>query len=53
MPQLDTIFISLVFLWTWFMLHLIMKKVNTFPMTAGPKNTHTTHNKQTPILPWM
>nr|YP_010610932.1 ATP synthase F0 subunit 8 [Hebius craspedogaster]WAP91766.1 ATP synthase F0 subunit 8 [Hebius craspedogaster] len=53
MPQLDTIFISLTFLWTWFMLHLTMKKINTFLMTTGPKNNmYTSYNKQTPTLPW-
>nr|AKA55109.1 ATP synthase F0 subunit 8 [Hebius vibakari ruthveni] len=53
MPQLDTIFIFTVFLWTWLMLHLTMKKINTFLMTTGPKNsTYTAHNKQTLTLPW-
>nr|QJX65637.1 ATP synthase F0 subunit 8 [Hebius optatus] len=53
MPQLDTIFISMIFPWTWFTLYLIMKKINTFLMTTGPKNkTHAAHNKQTPALPW-
>nr|YP_010254521.1 ATP synthase F0 subunit 8 [Plagiopholis styani]QTZ98241.1 ATP synthase F0 subunit 8 [Plagiopholis styani] len=53
MPQLDTIFILTVFLWTWLTLHLITQKITILTMTTGPKNQDTMTNKPTINLPWM
>nr|YP_010320643.1 ATP synthase F0 subunit 8 [Fowlea piscator]UJP68295.1 ATP synthase F0 subunit 8 [Fowlea piscator] len=53
MPQLDTIFISLIFPWTWTMIILLMKKTVTIRMTLPPKNfSHMKFNKQTLTLTW-
>nr|YP_009749595.1 ATP synthase F0 subunit 8 [Opisthotropis latouchii]QII91729.1 ATP synthase F0 subunit 8 [Opisthotropis latouchii] len=53
MPQLDTIYLLMIFLWTWLMLYLTTKKINMFLMTTGPKKQPNTKNKkQTPTLLW-
>nr|YP_010140421.1 ATP synthase F0 subunit 8 [Pseudagkistrodon rudis]QQK90411.1 ATP synthase F0 subunit 8 [Pseudagkistrodon rudis]QYC94121.1 ATP synthase F0 subunit 8 [Pseudagkistrodon rudis] len=53
MPQLDTIFISTIFLWTWMMLILLMKKIVSMSMVSPPKNlSYMKFNKQTLTLPW-
>nr|YP_010127260.1 ATP synthase F0 subunit 8 [Opisthotropis guangxiensis]QPO84664.1 ATP synthase F0 subunit 8 [Opisthotropis guangxiensis] len=52
MPQLDTIYIFLIFMWTWLMLHLTVKKINTFLMTTGPKKLDIKNKKQMQTLPW-
>nr|YP_009254172.1 ATP synthase F0 subunit 8 [Rhabdophis tigrinus]ANC62858.1 ATP synthase F0 subunit 8 [Rhabdophis tigrinus] len=53
MPQLDTIFISLIFSWTWTMIYFMVKKTSTIRMTLPPKIfSHTKFNKQTLTLPW-
>nr|YP_010401499.1 ATP synthase F0 subunit 8 [Trimerodytes annularis]UQT67995.1 ATP synthase F0 subunit 8 [Trimerodytes annularis] len=53
MPQLDTIFITITFVWTWTTLCLTVKKINTFIMVTGPKKQPSTKNmKQVPVLPW-
>nr|YP_010251444.1 ATP synthase F0 subunit 8 [Myanophis thanlyinensis]QTW91656.1 ATP synthase F0 subunit 8 [Myanophis thanlyinensis] len=52
MPQLDTIYIFIMFLWTWFTLHLINKKTNTFKITSRSKKMNLTKYNTTTSLPW-
>nr|YP_010163943.1 ATP synthase F0 subunit 8 [Gonyosoma frenatum]QRK25747.1 ATP synthase F0 subunit 8 [Gonyosoma frenatum] len=52
MPQLDTIYILTVYLWTWLTLHLTMKKIKTFHMT-NPTMKPTTTNKPMYTLLWL
>nr|YP_010990128.1 ATP synthase F0 subunit 8 [Bungarus multicinctus]WOV69003.1 ATP synthase F0 subunit 8 [Bungarus multicinctus] len=53
MPQLSTIYIFLIFSWTWLMLCLIMQKINTILMNKTPMNTlYTKPINLSPILPW-
>nr|QLI49136.1 ATP synthase F0 subunit 8 [Natrix natrix] len=52
MPQLDTIFILAVFLWTWSLLFFMVKKINTYVMMTGPKTPWNFKDKQSPTLPW-
>nr|YP_009048361.1 ATP synthase F0 subunit 8 [Euprepiophis perlaceus]AHG24488.1 ATP synthase F0 subunit 8 [Euprepiophis perlaceus]AHH24458.1 ATP synthase F0 subunit 8 [Euprepiophis perlaceus] len=51
MPQLDTIYILMVYLWTWTTLYLITQKIKTFMMTMNPMIYPTI--KSTPTLPWL
>nr|YP_010034314.1 ATP synthase F0 subunit 8 [Pseudoxenodon stejnegeri]QOW83892.1 ATP synthase F0 subunit 8 [Pseudoxenodon stejnegeri] len=53
MPQLDTIFILAVYLWTWLTLPLLTQKIKAFTMPTEPKKQHMTTIKSTPMLPWM
>nr|YP_008474743.1 ATP synthase F0 subunit 8 [Oocatochus rufodorsatus]AGS12967.1 ATP synthase F0 subunit 8 [Oocatochus rufodorsatus] len=52
MPQLDTIYILTIYLWTWMMLHLMTQKIKTVSMTANPMIC-LTPNKPTLMLPWL
>nr|YP_009171109.1 ATP synthase F0 subunit 8 [Ptyas dhumnades]AGT79944.1 ATP synthase F0 subunit 8 [Ptyas dhumnades]ALN11713.1 ATP synthase F0 subunit 8 [Ptyas dhumnades] len=52
MPQLDTVYILMTYLWTWLMLHLTTQKIKTFLMTTNPM-IRTTPHKPTPALPWL
>nr|AEM53539.1 ATPase 8 [Pituophis deppei jani]AEM53549.1 ATPase 8 [Pituophis catenifer]AEM53540.1 ATPase 8 [Pituophis deppei jani]AEM53541.1 ATPase 8 [Pituophis deppei jani]AEM53542.1 ATPase 8 [Pituophis deppei jani] len=51
MPQLDTVYILMTYLWAWVMLHLMMQKIKTILMTTNP----TIHmpNKSTLTLLWL
>nr|YP_010703015.1 ATP synthase F0 subunit 8 [Coluber constrictor]WCO10294.1 ATP synthase F0 subunit 8 [Coluber constrictor]WCO10307.1 ATP synthase F0 subunit 8 [Coluber constrictor]WCO10320.1 ATP synthase F0 subunit 8 [Coluber constrictor]WCO10333.1 ATP synthase F0 subunit 8 [Coluber constrictor]WCO10346.1 ATP synthase F0 subunit 8 [Coluber constrictor] len=51
MPQLDTIFITIIYMWTWLMLHLMMQKIKIFMMTNP--TTQTMPKKPTPTLQWL
>nr|ACB36656.1 ATP synthase F0 subunit 8 [Bungarus multicinctus] len=51
MPQLSTIYIFLIFSWTWLMLCLIMQKINTILMNKDTK-LYTKPINLSPILPW-
>nr|YP_009092119.1 ATP synthase F0 subunit 8 [Elaphe taeniurus]AGS12981.1 ATP synthase F0 subunit 8 [Elaphe taeniurus] len=52
MPQLDTIYTLMTFLWTWTTLHLMMQKIKTTMMTMNP-TTPPSHNKPPITLPWL
>nr|YP_002970598.1 ATP synthase F0 subunit 8 [Thermophis zhaoermii]ACR55925.1 ATP synthase F0 subunit 8 [Thermophis zhaoermii] len=53
MPQLDTVYVFTIYLWTWFVLHRTSQKIKTFPITSSPKKQQRTKpNKLTPQLPW-
>nr|AET97678.1 ATPase 8 [Crotalus pricei pricei] len=54
MPQLDTVHILTVYLWTWLTLALISLKIKTFPMIIKPKknNCNPSPKPTTPLLPW-
>nr|YP_009114592.1 ATP synthase F0 subunit 8 [Stichophanes ningshaanensis]AIH00209.1 ATP synthase F0 subunit 8 [Stichophanes ningshaanensis] len=53
MPQLDTVYIFAVYLWTWFVLHLASQKIKTLHITMSPKKQqHKNPIKLTPTLPW-
>nr|ACN41818.1 ATP synthase F0 subunit 8 [Sistrurus catenatus edwardsi]ACN41820.1 ATP synthase F0 subunit 8 [Sistrurus catenatus edwardsi]ACN41822.1 ATP synthase F0 subunit 8 [Sistrurus catenatus edwardsi]AMW93082.1 ATP synthase F0 subunit 8 [Sistrurus catenatus edwardsi]AMW93090.1 ATP synthase F0 subunit 8 [Sistrurus catenatus edwardsi] len=53
MPQLDTVHILTIYLWTWLTLTLMLLKIKTFMMITKPKN-NPSHSLQltTPPLPW-
>nr|AEM53558.1 ATPase 8 [Pituophis deppei deppei]AEM53560.1 ATPase 8 [Pituophis deppei deppei]AEM53562.1 ATPase 8 [Pituophis deppei deppei]AEM53564.1 ATPase 8 [Pituophis deppei deppei]AEM53565.1 ATPase 8 [Pituophis deppei deppei] len=51
MPQLDTVYILMTYLWTWAMLHLMTQKIKTILMTTNP--TIDTPNKPTLTLLWL
>nr|ACN41838.1 ATP synthase F0 subunit 8 [Sistrurus miliarius barbouri]ACN41844.1 ATP synthase F0 subunit 8 [Sistrurus miliarius miliarius]ACN41846.1 ATP synthase F0 subunit 8 [Sistrurus miliarius streckeri]UEC47365.1 ATP synthase F0 subunit 8 [Sistrurus miliarius]ACN41840.1 ATP synthase F0 subunit 8 [Sistrurus miliarius barbouri] len=53
MPQLDTVHILTVYLWTWLTIILTMLKIKTFTMITKPKNSPNRHPKPTTTpLPW-
>nr|ACW65142.1 ATP synthase F0 subunit 8 [Enhydris sp. HKV-2009a]ADF35710.1 ATPase8 [Enhydris innominata]ADF35718.1 ATPase8 [Enhydris longicauda]ADF35726.1 ATPase8 [Enhydris jagorii]ADF35712.1 ATPase8 [Enhydris innominata] len=52
MPQLDTIYISITFLWTWLTLYLMDKKTNTFKIISKDKKTNPTKTNTMTSLPW-
>nr|YP_009732553.1 ATP synthase F0 subunit 8 [Lycodon ruhstrati]AHV78297.1 ATP synthase F0 subunit 8 [Lycodon ruhstrati]QHS71272.1 ATP synthase F0 subunit 8 [Lycodon ruhstrati] len=52
MPQLDTVYILMTYLWTWLMLYLAAQKTKTFLMTTHPMIC-LTPNKPTPQLSWL
>nr|YP_003540699.1 ATP synthase F0 subunit 8 [Hypsiglena chlorophaea chlorophaea]YP_003540764.1 ATP synthase F0 subunit 8 [Hypsiglena sp. DGM-2008]YP_003540777.1 ATP synthase F0 subunit 8 [Hypsiglena ochrorhyncha nuchalata]YP_003540790.1 ATP synthase F0 subunit 8 [Hypsiglena ochrorhyncha klauberi]YP_003540888.1 ATP synthase F0 subunit 8 [Hypsiglena chlorophaea deserticola]QKY63948.1 ATP synthase F0 subunit 8 [Hypsiglena sp. 1 DGM-2008]ACD77333.1 ATP synthase F0 subunit 8 [Hypsiglena sp. DGM-2008]ACD77346.1  len=53
MPQLDTVYIFFIYIWTWFILYLITQKVKTFMIMSSPKKQQQTKpNKPSPTLPW-
>nr|AEM53529.1 ATPase 8 [Pituophis deppei deppei]AEM53533.1 ATPase 8 [Pituophis deppei deppei]AEM53536.1 ATPase 8 [Pituophis deppei deppei] len=51
MPQLDTVYILMTYLWTWMMLHLMMQKIKNILMTTNP--TIHTPDKSTLTLSWL
>nr|YP_009250809.1 ATP synthase F0 subunit 8 [Ptyas mucosa]AMY15596.1 ATP synthase F0 subunit 8 [Ptyas mucosa]ANO44259.1 ATP synthase F0 subunit 8 [Elaphe carinata] len=51
MPQLDTIYILMIYMWTWTMLYLMMQKIKTTLMTANPMIYPTP--KSTITLQWL
>nr|YP_009048545.1 ATP synthase F0 subunit 8 [Lycodon rufozonatus]AGT79918.1 ATP synthase F0 subunit 8 [Lycodon rufozonatus]AHV78285.1 ATP synthase F0 subunit 8 [Lycodon rufozonatus] len=52
MPQLDTVYILITFLWTWLTLYLTMQKIKTFMMTTHPAICPKP-NKPTPTPTWL
>nr|YP_010634226.1 ATP synthase F0 subunit 8 [Ptyas korros]WBQ42965.1 ATP synthase F0 subunit 8 [Ptyas korros] len=52
MPQLDTIYILMTYLWTWLVIHLTTQKTKTFLMTMNPA-PHLTPKQQTPTMQWL
>nr|YP_009867136.1 ATP synthase F0 subunit 8 [Orientocoluber spinalis]QKG04171.1 ATP synthase F0 subunit 8 [Orientocoluber spinalis] len=52
MPQLDTIYILMTYLWTWIMLYLATQKIKTFLMTSHPM-IHPEPNKPMTPMPWL
>nr|YP_001648440.1 ATP synthase F0 subunit 8 [Hypsiscopus plumbea]UTI44795.1 ATPase subunit 8 [Hypsiscopus murphyi]ABC55934.1 ATPase subunit 8 [Hypsiscopus plumbea]UTI44797.1 ATPase subunit 8 [Hypsiscopus murphyi]UTI44799.1 ATPase subunit 8 [Hypsiscopus murphyi]UTI44801.1 ATPase subunit 8 [Hypsiscopus murphyi] len=52
MPQLDTIHIFSTFLWTWFTLHLLIKKTSTFKIISTPKKPNMMKTDLKNNLPW-
>nr|YP_003540803.1 ATP synthase F0 subunit 8 [Sibon nebulatus]ACD77372.1 ATP synthase F0 subunit 8 [Sibon nebulatus] len=55
MPQLDTVYVFYIYLWTWLILYLIMQKIKTVMFATNPKKQpQTAPNKptHTPTLPW-
>nr|YP_009937454.1 ATP synthase F0 subunit 8 [Pareas boulengeri]QNT27525.1 ATP synthase F0 subunit 8 [Pareas boulengeri] len=51
MPQLDIIYIFTVYLWAWFILCLITRKIKTYSITTAPP-ADTTTACPTVRLPW-
>nr|ADF35708.1 ATPase8 [Myrrophis chinensis] len=52
MPQLDTIYIFITFLWTWFTLHLIIKQTNTLKVISNRGKMSSLKTNTTMNLPW-
>nr|YP_010568152.1 ATP synthase F0 subunit 8 [Dryophiops rubescens]UZC57546.1 ATP synthase F0 subunit 8 [Dryophiops rubescens] len=52
MPQLDTIFIYMIFMWTWLMMYTTAQKIKNFTMIVCPQKHEKTMNPPMPMLPW-
>nr|YP_009271863.1 ATP synthase F0 subunit 8 [Azemiops feae]AIM52668.1 ATP synthase F0 subunit 8 [Azemiops feae] len=53
MPQLDTVYIFLMYLWTWSTLTMITQKIMTFTMIVKPKKQPLMKKQPTtPPLLW-
>nr|YP_001434505.1 ATP synthase F0 subunit 8 [Pantherophis slowinskii]ABF29851.1 ATP synthase F0 subunit 8 [Pantherophis slowinskii] len=52
MPQLDTVYILMIYLWTWTMLYLMMQKIKTILMTTNP-TTPSAPMTSTFTLSWL
>nr|YP_009459951.1 ATP synthase F0 subunit 8 [Vipera berus]YP_010263859.1 ATP synthase F0 subunit 8 [Echis carinatus]YP_010263872.1 ATP synthase F0 subunit 8 [Echis coloratus]YP_010384461.1 ATP synthase F0 subunit 8 [Echis omanensis]AUT77195.1 ATP synthase F0 subunit 8 [Vipera berus]QHI42773.1 ATP synthase F0 subunit 8 [Vipera berus]QHI42824.1 ATP synthase F0 subunit 8 [Vipera berus]UGW52620.1 ATP synthase F0 subunit 8 [Echis carinatus]UGW52633.1 ATP synthase F0 subunit 8 [Echis coloratus] len=54
MPQLDIIFILLIFMCAWLTITLISQKMSLLTLTIKPKTPHSSNNQlKTPTLKWM
>nr|QAA79071.1 ATP synthase F0 subunit 8 [Elaphe quatuorlineata] len=51
MPQLDTIYTLMTYLWTWTVLYLMTQKIKTVMMTTCPTTRLTP--KPTMTLQWL
>nr|CAL69861.1 ATPase subunit 8 [Pantherophis guttatus guttatus] len=52
MPQLDTVYILMIYLWTWTMLYLMTQKIKTILMTTNP-TTYSAPKTSTSTLSWL
>nr|YP_010352843.1 ATP synthase F0 subunit 8 [Calamaria septentrionalis]UOD77170.1 ATP synthase F0 subunit 8 [Calamaria septentrionalis] len=53
MPQLDTIYLFMVYLWSWTTMYLITQKTVTFKMVTDCLTNQPSPNNQTMLkLPW-
>nr|YP_010963349.1 ATP synthase F0 subunit 8 [Epicrates crassus]WNK74784.1 ATP synthase F0 subunit 8 [Epicrates crassus] len=54
MPQLDIVFISMTYVWTWTIFMMMTSKIKTVNLNNTPDIIMTEHNKtkQTLMLPW-
>nr|YP_008578509.1 ATP synthase F0 subunit 8 [Sibynophis chinensis]AGV52149.1 ATPase subunit 8 [Sibynophis chinensis] len=52
MPQLDTIYIMLIYLWTWSVLYMVIKKTKMLLIKSTPKKEQTKMITPTNALPW-
>nr|YP_010043930.1 ATP synthase F0 subunit 8 [Sinomicrurus macclellandi]QPF22086.1 ATP synthase F0 subunit 8 [Sinomicrurus macclellandi] len=53
MPQLNTIYIFLIYIWTWLMLHLIMQKTKALSINKTQATMlNTKLQKLTLTPPW-
>nr|QDX17841.1 ATP synthase F0 subunit 8 [Bothriechis schlegelii]QDX17842.1 ATP synthase F0 subunit 8 [Bothriechis schlegelii] len=52
MPQLDSVHILTIYLWTWLTLTLITLKIKTFTLLNKPEKTTALPLQPTPPAPW-